>query len=166
MFPSELLVNASVRKDLVIGIRATRRWTMTFHSLSPLLLSQFMRSSQKEAAVTTVGCTTCSPWSLHVLCVISVRWYCLGRVRRQGFISLMRNLAQVSVAAISRVRWSVFGVRISLMVLMGVNQLFMHTKNTTLSLLCHGVDGRGSRTGHGAQGVRGAEGGWGTNFRE
>ena len=78
----------------------------------------------------------------------------------------MLKLAQVSVAAISRIRWFAFGVRISSMGPTGVNQLFMHPKNTTLSLLCHRVDGRGNRTECGAQGVRGTEGGWGTNFRE
>lgn len=56
---------------------------MTFHSLSPLLFSQFMRFSQKGEAFTTTGSTTLNSWSLQVLCVVSVQWYCLGRVKAE-----------------------------------------------------------------------------------
>lgn len=56
---------------------------MTFHSLSPLLFYEFMRSSQKGEAVTAAGCTTHSSWSLQMLCITSVLWYCLGRLKTE-----------------------------------------------------------------------------------
>lgn len=59
---------------------------MTFHSLSHPLFSQFTWSSQKGEAVTTAGCTTCSSWSLQMLCIIpmwGVTWCCLGKVKAE-----------------------------------------------------------------------------------
>lgn len=87
---------------------------MTFHSLSPLLFSQFMRFSQKGEAFTTTGSTTLNSWSLQVLCIRSVVLLGKGESRGvRGLLPLMLRLAQVSVAAVSRIRWFVFGVRMS-----------------------------------------------------
>lgn len=80
-------------------------------------------------------------------------------------MSFTLKLVQVAVAAVFRIRWFAFGVRVSSVGPTGVNQVFMHPKNTTLSFLCQRVDGRGKRTECGTQVVRGMGAG-GTNFRE
>lgn len=112
---------------------------MTFHSLSPPLFSQFMGFSQKGEAVTSAGCARCSSWSLQVLCNCActehyLMWLGKGGSREdRDLLSSVTGFAQVSGAAISRVRCFAFGGGISSMAPTGVAQLFIHPKNTTLS---------------------------------
>lgn len=75
-----------------------------------------------------------------------------GESREDGdLLSLNLRLAQVLVAAVSKIRWFVFGFRISSIGPTGEKLLLMHAEVTTLSFLCHRVDGRGTRTSCRAQ---------------
>lgn len=136
---------------------------MTFHSLPSLLFSQFARSSENGKAVTIADCAT------HAEFLISANAVCnthavvlLGKGENQedrDLFALNLRLAQVLVVAISKIRWFVFGFKISSTGPTGEKRLFMHPKVTTLSFLCHRVGGRRNRTSFRAQEWDGG-GGW------
>lgn len=123
---------------------------MTFHSLPFLLFSQFTRSSEKGKAVTIADRSTLAEFLISADAVCNTcAVVLLGKGENQedwGLLALNLRLAQVLVAAVSKIRWFVFGFRVSLIGLTGEKLLFMHLKVTILSFLCHRVGGRGNRT--------------------
>lgn len=141
MFPSESLASASGRKDSVMGIKIMSHMEVDcdFSLLVPSTFLPVHRVFTEREAVTSAGCARCSSWSLQVLCYCSctehyLMWLGKGGSREdRGLLSSVMGFAQVSVAAISRVRCFAFGGGISSMAPTGVAQLFIHPKNTTLS---------------------------------
>lgn len=122
---------------------------MTFHSLLSLLFSQFTRSSEKGKAVIIADCSTFAEFLISADAVYNTRavvWPGKGENQEdKGLLSLNLRRAQVLVAAVSKIRWFVFGFRISSLGPTGEKPLFMHPKVTTLSFLCHRGDGKGKR---------------------
>lgn len=81
---------------------------MTFHSLPSLLFSQFTRSSEKGKAVTNADCSTLAEFLTSADAVFDTPAVALlGKGENQedrGLLSLNLRLAQVLVAAISKIR--------------------------------------------------------------